>query len=185
MMQFINSLFRYMLDGYRIVGLAVLSIDTGWLVVATVLSLAFAFQQQFPDSLRQRVRLVLADFFYGKDGFFFGIGRMNSRGSYPFWIGVTIWDEQVQVGVNFGRWYRERLIPVRYFSIGTMRKALANFVDQLIPQQLHGLQMGVAMRMAVAVFVAAIVFAAATGGYKGYQVIARLQAEPSNRSAIG
>lgn len=93
---------------------------------------------------------------------------MNSRGGYPVGVGVTIWDEQVQVGANLGRWYRERLIPVRYFSISRMREVLAAYVDHLIPQQLHGLQMGVAMRMAVAVFVAAIVFAAATGGYKGY-----------------
>ena len=95
-MHFLDSLFRYMLNGYRGFSQAVLSIDTGWLIVATVFALAFAFQQQFPDSLRQRVRLVLADFFYGKDGFFFGMGRMNSRGSYPFGIGLTIWDEQVQ-----------------------------------------------------------------------------------------
>jgi hypothetical protein len=36
MVQFLNSLFRYMLDGYRGLGLAVPLIDTGWLVVATV-----------------------------------------------------------------------------------------------------------------------------------------------------
>jgi hypothetical protein len=71
----------------------------------------------------------------------------------------------------------ERLIPVRNFSISKMREALATHVDHLIPRQLHGLQMGVAMCAVVAVFVATVVFAAATGGYKGYQVIAKLQAE--------